>query len=214
MHLTFDDGPQPGWTEAVLDALARGGAQATFFVLGERVAEAPELVECAVAEGHEIGLHGDRHLRHSEYGLDAIEADARRTLERLERLGVRPARWRAPWGVETADTRAVAQRLGLELVGWTVDPHDWLGDSADEMLARCGAEAAEPGAVVLLHDGVGPGARRSGCEATVELTELLLERARVEGAVAESLAGAAPGRPPRAPDAALARARAYAGVAA
>lgn len=182
MHLTFDDGPEPRWTEAVLDALARGGARATFFVLGERVAAAPDLVERAGAEGHEIGLHGDRHLRHSEHGAEAIEADARRALECLERLGVRPERWRAPWGVETADTRAVAARLGLELAGWTVDTHDWRGDSAAEMLTRCGAAATEPGAVVLLHDGLGPGARRTGCEETVALTELLLEPARSSAA--------------------------------
>jgi peptidoglycan/xylan/chitin deacetylase (PgdA/CDA1 family) len=178
VHLTFDDGPQPGWTDRVLDTLAGVDERATFFVLGEYVAAAPELVQRTVAEGHEVGLHGDRHLRHSEHTREEIEADALRALDRLEALGVRPARWRPPWGVETADTRMVAQRLGLELVGWTVDTHDWRGDSAAAMLARCGAAAVEPGAVVLLHDGPGPGARRSHCDATVELTEALLERAR------------------------------------
>lgn len=176
LHLTFDDGPDPRWTARVLDALARAGARATFFVLGERVAAHPELVERAVAEGHEIGLHGDRHLRHAENPRAVVEADSLRALERLAALGVHPTRWRAPWGVETAATRTIAARLGLELTGWTVDTHDWRGDGADEMLARCGGQALAPGAVVLMHDGLGPGARRSDCAATVELTARLLAR--------------------------------------
>lgn len=180
-HLTFDDGPEPIWTERVLDVLAGAGASAAFFVLGERVAASPELVERTVAEGHEIGLHGDRHLRHSEHGLDELEADTHRALERLDALEIAPARWRAPWGAETDATRAIATRLGLELTGWTVDTHDWRGDGADEMLARWGAEALAPGAVVLMHDGLGPGARRSDCAATVDLTARLLAGERVAG---------------------------------
>lgn len=195
LHLTFDDGPQPGWTERLLDALALAGARATFFVLGRRVAAAPQLVQRAVAQGHEIGLHGDHHLRHSEHGPDAIEADARRALRRLERLGVLPARWRAPWGIETAATHTVAARLGLELTGWTVDSHDWRGDGAAEMLERCGAAALVPGAVVLLHDGLGPGARRSDPGGTLELTARLLARARAAGLAAVPLAEAGVPRP-------------------
>jgi peptidoglycan/xylan/chitin deacetylase (PgdA/CDA1 family) len=90
---------------------------------------------------------------------------------------VHPARWRAPWGVETADTRAVASERGLELAGWTLDTHDWRGDAAARMQARCAPALAE-GAVVLMHDGIGPGARRAGCEATARLAAGLIRRAR------------------------------------
>ena len=60
--LTFDDGPHPEGTPAVLEALAAGGATATFFVVGEQVRRRPELVQRIVAAGHEVALHGDRHV--------------------------------------------------------------------------------------------------------------------------------------------------------
>lgn len=189
VHLTFDDGPDPRWTPRVLEVLAQAGARATFFVLGERVAQASEPVLRALAAGHEIGLHGDHHLRHSELGRDELARDTERALDRLAGLGVHPARWRAPWGVETADTRAVADERGLELVGWTLDTHDWRGDTAAQMHERCAPALAE-GAVVLMHDGIGPGARRRGCEATAQLAAGLIRRARGLDLCVEPLARA------------------------
>ncbi|HEX7786064.1 MAG TPA: polysaccharide deacetylase family protein, partial [Methylomirabilota bacterium] len=59
--LTFDDGPDPAWTPAVLDALRRGGVRATFFLIGQRAAAASDLVRRAVAEGHELGNHTWSH---------------------------------------------------------------------------------------------------------------------------------------------------------
>lgn len=177
VHLTFDDGPDPRWTPRVLEVLAEAGARATFFVLGERIAQAPEPMLRAVAEGHEIALHGERHRRHSELARDELARDTERALDRLASLGVHPARWRAPWGVETADTRAVAAELGLELAGWTLDTHDWRGDTAARMYERCEPALAK-GAVVLMHDGIGPGARRADCEATAQLAAGLIRRAR------------------------------------
>jgi len=177
VHLTFDDGPDPRWTPRVLEVLAEAGARATFFVLGARIAQAPEPMLRAVAEGHEIGLHGDRHRRHSELARDELARDTERALGRLASLGVHPARWRAPWGAETADTRSVAAELGLELAGWTLDTHDWRGDTAAQMYERCAPALAES-AVVLMHDGIGPGARRKDCEATARLAAGLIRRAR------------------------------------
>lgn len=184
--LTYDDGPDPVWTPAVLDALAEHGATATFFVLAPAAQQHPFLLARMLAEGHEVALHADVHLRHSELTEAAIDADAAAALERLRPLGVRPRRWRAPWGIVTPGTRAAAASLGLELVQWTLDTHDWRGDPALEMFSEA-AERLEPGDVVLMHDGLGPGALRDGCASTVELTHRLLELARARALDACSL---------------------------
>jgi hypothetical protein len=62
--LTFDDGPNPVWTPRVLDALAEAGARATFFVLAPAADKHPQLLRRAEQEGHEVGLHCERHVRH------------------------------------------------------------------------------------------------------------------------------------------------------
>jgi peptidoglycan/xylan/chitin deacetylase (PgdA/CDA1 family) len=178
--LTLDDGPEDRWTDAVLDALADAGARATFFVLGEKAARRPGLVGRTLAEGHEIGLHGDRHLRHTEHGRDEVERDTDAALARLEALGVRPSLWRLPWGKAAPWSAELAAERGLRIVGWDADTHDWRGDSAEAMLAAV-APALRPGCVVLAHDGLGPGARRDGCEETTALIGPLVVAARERG---------------------------------
>jgi peptidoglycan/xylan/chitin deacetylase (PgdA/CDA1 family) len=85
--LTFDDGPEPRWTAEVLDALASAGARATFFVLAAKAVREPGLVERTLAEGHEVLLHGNRHLRHTEHDRATIEGDTDAALARLDLLG-------------------------------------------------------------------------------------------------------------------------------
>jgi peptidoglycan/xylan/chitin deacetylase (PgdA/CDA1 family) len=164
----------------VLDELERCRARATFFVLGERAEAMPGVVRAAVDAGHEVQLHGYRHLRHSQLTEEEIELDTRAALDALAQGGVRPTRWRTPWGITTPASERVASRHGLALVHWTIDTHDWRGDPALAMLA-CARRQLAPGAVVLMHDGLGPGAMRSGCENTVELLAPLIAAARARG---------------------------------
>lgn len=178
--LTFDDGPDERWTPRVLDELERCRVRATFFVLGERVEAAPDIARATIDAGHEIQLHGYRHLRHSQLEQEQIELDTCAALDVLARLGVHPTHWRTPWGITTDASERVAARHGLTLVHWTIDTHDWRGDPAPAMLARARAQIA-PGAVVLMHDGLGPGALRNGCESTVELIGPLVAAARAAG---------------------------------
>jgi peptidoglycan/xylan/chitin deacetylase (PgdA/CDA1 family) len=187
LSLTFDDGPDEHWTRAVLHALARCRVRATFFMLGERVQAAPMVARAVVRAGHDVQLHAHRHVRHSELGAADIEFDTQRAIDALATLGVRPTHWRTPWGVRTGATETVAARRCLTLVDWTIDTHDWRGDRASAMLA-----AARPkltgAAVVLMHDALGPGALRAGCENTVELIEPLVDAARSRGMRVGSIA--------------------------
>lgn len=185
--LTFDDGPDPDWTPAVLDALRDAGARATFFVLAPRASAHPQLLARMAAEGHAIGLHAHEHVRHTDLDARAGEDDTRRALAALNALGVRPGLWRTPWGVEAPWTRPLAAAHGLRVVGWTADTHDWRGDRAEAMLEAI-ADGVRPGAVVLAHDGLGPGARRDGCAETVGLIGPLVALARARGLTAEALA--------------------------
>jgi peptidoglycan/xylan/chitin deacetylase (PgdA/CDA1 family) len=180
VSLTFDDGPAMPWTIRVLDALAQLDARATFFMVGEQVLTAPAVAHTVVAAGHEVQLHCHRHLRHTELSEQEIERDTRTALATLEPLGVRPTHWRTPWGVQTAASARVAKANGLKLVRWTHDTHDWRGDTPTAMLARALPDLRD-GGVVLMHDALGPGATRSGCQSTIELLGELVRRARSDG---------------------------------
>jgi peptidoglycan-N-acetylglucosamine deacetylase len=172
VELTFDDGPDPVWTPAVLAALSGSALHAIFFVIAPRAAAHPELVAAIRARGHAVELHCAEHVRHTDADRATIEEDTRRAIATLAGLGIRPRRWRTPWGVQAPWTEEIAAEHALELYGWDVDSHDWRGDGAERMLAAVGPELRE-GAVVLLHDGLGPGARRRGCEETVRFTRML-----------------------------------------
>ena len=176
VELTFDDGPDPVWTPAILAALSGSSLHAAFFVIARRAAAHPRLVAAIRAAGHDVELHCHEHVRHTEANRSAIEDDTRRALTTLQALGVRPRRWRTPWGARASWTQEIAAAHDLELCGWDVDSHDWRGDGAEQMLASVGPDLHE-GAVVLLHDGLGPGALRLGCEETVRFTQMIAAEA-------------------------------------
>lgn len=173
--LTYDDGPDPDWTPRVLDALAGSGAHATFFVDARRALVQRDLVREVVGQGHEVAFHCFEHIRHSDRSDEEMRAEVDLGLGLLDLLGVDPGAWRAPWGIETDLTRDLAVAYDMRLWGWNVDTHDWRGDSAGRMWRAIEIQGGvRAGDVILMHDGLGPGARREGCAETVALTELLL----------------------------------------
>jgi peptidoglycan-N-acetylglucosamine deacetylase len=176
VELTFDDGPDPVWTPAVLAALSGCALHATFFVIAPRAAAHPRLIASMRAAGHAVELHCYEHVRHTDVDRSTIEEDTRRALATLADLGVRPRRWRTPGGERAPWTEEIAAAHELELCGWDVDTHDWRGDGAEQMLAAVGPELHE-GSVVLLHDSLVPGAQRAGCEETVRFTRLIAAEA-------------------------------------
>jgi len=172
--LTFDDGPDPVWTPLVLDALAGAGASATFFVIAPRAARYPSLVSRMREGGHEVAFHCNEHARHDTMTTEEIEADL---ASGLPALGKPVRHWRTPWGLVTPATEEVAKRHHLRLVGWTANTRDWRGDEPEEMLARVRGNIT-PGAIILMHDGIGPGATRAGCAGTVALLDPLVALVR------------------------------------
>lgn len=180
--LTFDDGPSTHWTDEVLRELARLDVIGTFFVMADRVVRQPRQIAAMQQGGHEIAFHCVKHVRHSELDPVAIERDVATGLELLSKLDIYPSLWRTPWGDVTEATRRSAAARSLNLCGWTLDSHDWRGDSADSMYRDINSEGGlEDGSVVLMHDGIGPGAKRDECSQTVALIQLLVEDAHRKG---------------------------------
>ncbi len=172
-----------------MDVLAQLGVGATFFMLGERVQALPRVARMVVEAGYDVQLHAHRHIRHDELTEQEIESDTVQALAALAAVGVRPTWWRTPWGVRTDATDRVAARHGLTLVHWTIETHDWRGDSPSAMLRRAGSQI-EQGAIVLMHDALGPGATRLGVQNTVELLAPLVAAARSAGLDAGALGDA------------------------
>lgn len=147
--LTFDDGPDPASTPAVLEMLALLGMKATFFLVGLRAARHPELVARILAEGHEIGNHSWNHPVLPLLSSHEVAAQLRRTRAVLPTQG--PRLMRPPYGAQSLRTRLLARRAGCEVVMWNVSGADWRADDAETLAGRI-AGAAAPGAIVLLHD--------------------------------------------------------------
>lgn len=178
--LTFDDGPDPVWTPRVLGALRRADACATFFVLTPLALKFPGIVSSIIEAGHTVEFHCTQHVRHTHLSRREVEADTRDGLCALRGLGVEPRFWRPPWGILASWTEEVAEDFGLTLAPWSADTRDWRGDPARQMLRNV-EPLLGPGAILLMHDALGPGALRTGCEETVALVEPLVSRLRSMG---------------------------------
>lgn len=184
--MTFDDGPDPVWTPRLLDQLRRLRARATFFLISTRAALNPGIVARIKGEGHTVGLHCREHIRHSARDRAWLREDTRAALATLDAVGVVPDLWRAPWGDTAPWSARVAGEHGLRFVGWTVDTHDWRGDTAAEMFAATRSSLGD-GAIVLAHDGLGPGATRTGAAETLGYLDLVAAHAQEHGLTLEAL---------------------------
>lgn len=152
-YLTFDDGPHPEHTPAILDTLASEGVRATFFIVGQRAAEHPDLVRRIVAEGHALGHHTYTHSAPADTSAAGLGAEIRQTAETLQALvGFSPALFRPPHGSLSPAKLWRVWRMGLSVVLWTVDPKDFARASAEDLRHWFTRHPVRGGDVVLLHD--------------------------------------------------------------
>lgn len=155
LALTFDDGPDPAFTARTLDILSAHGVKATFFCLGNMVAQHPDLVRRMHAEGHLVASHGfDHSLR--EFFLPP--SAAHRSLVQSgavirELTGYFPRFYRPPVGVKTPPRLLAAYRLGLTWTGWSRQAVDGGGRILSPARATVLAQTLRPGDILLLHDG-------------------------------------------------------------
>ncbi len=151
--ITFDDGPHPQGTPAVLEALAAGGARATFFLVGEQVERYPGPAAEIVAAGHTVALHGYRHRNMLRLTPAAFAADLDRGLETVgEATGAAPEIYRPPYGIFSPAGPAIVRRRGLRSILWSRWGHDWRGRASAESISLEVSGRLSGGDVLLLHD--------------------------------------------------------------
>ncbi|MFC8494250.1 polysaccharide deacetylase family protein [Streptomyces sp. NPDC057235] len=155
MVLTFDDGPDPRHTPAILDTLRRHDCRAMFFVCGEMAVENQDLLRRMAAEGHVVGNHSWSHPLIPELRPSLIRDELGSTSEVVERaLGTAPLWYRAPYGAWNRHSFEIGAELGMEPLAWTVDTLDWKEPGTDSIVRRV-LDGAAPGVVVLNHDAGG-----------------------------------------------------------
>jgi peptidoglycan-N-acetylglucosamine deacetylase len=178
--LTFDDGPDPDGTPAVLDALDELGLKATFFMVGEQVKGAAMLAREVASRGHDVALHGATHRPHRElnpreskdepsYGLGTIEAATAR----------RPRWFRPPYGVFNEHSYEAVKAVGLEPVYWSAWGMDWETISAERIFDIVERDLSA-GAILVLHDSARYG-HRPDASATVAALPLIAAAAEERG---------------------------------
>ena len=151
--MTFDDGPSATLTPKLLDLLAAHHIKVTFFVIGENVAEHPEIVARAAREGHEIGNHSWSHPNFAKMSDDAVRSQLRRTDDAIKNAtGERPTLMRPPYGSVTArEKHWIHDEFGYRVILWDVDPYDWKRPGPAVVRSRILKET-QPGSIVLSHD--------------------------------------------------------------
>jgi peptidoglycan-N-acetylglucosamine deacetylase len=170
--LTFDDGPDPDGTPAILDVLAGAGARAVFFLVGEQVEAHPDLARRVAEEGHVVALHGFQHVEHDELG-DAAHADLERgAAAAAEATGVQPRLYRPPYGRFSEQSYRAVQELGLTPVYWSAWGYDWDPLPA-ERIAEIAIRDLDHGAILLLHDSARYATRPSAAPTAEALPEIL-----------------------------------------
>jgi peptidoglycan/xylan/chitin deacetylase (PgdA/CDA1 family) len=156
--LTFDDGPWPVQTAAVVRILERHRAPATFFMVGYLAERYPGIVRMVARAGMRIGNHSWDHPVDpplAEMTDARVVEEIGRTQETLATLGVHSRLFRPPGGSWDIAVQRETERQGMRIVLWSVDPKDWSPNATSGRIVRRVLDAVRPGSVVLLHDGGG-----------------------------------------------------------
>src|SRR5436853_3653960 len=151
--ITFDDGPSATLTPKLLDLLAAHHIKATFFVIGENVADHPDIVARAAREGHEIGNHSWSHPNFAKMSAESVRSQLQRTDDAIKNAtGNRPTLMRPPYGsVTEREKRWIHDEFGYRIILWDVDPYDWKRPGPAVVRNRILKET-QPGSIVLSHD--------------------------------------------------------------
>ncbi|MDP9242045.1 MAG: polysaccharide deacetylase family protein [Actinomycetota bacterium] len=156
--LTFDDGPWPGSSARILSILEKMHVKATFFVIGNLVARYPDMVRREANAGMTIANHSWDHPNTPPFNtLPArrIDNEMSMTNDELQKLGIHPKLFRPPGGSYDDQLITIAQKNGLRVVNWNVDPRDWAPGATAKMITKNVLANVGPGSIVDLHDGGG-----------------------------------------------------------
>ena len=179
----------------MLNALDAVGAKATFFLVGEQIADSPDLAPEILARGHEIGVHGQRHFRHDRVPSPESVADIEAGHAAVVAIdGANPRFYRPPYGKLSTDGAEACRRLGLEVAYWSTWGLDWEPLPSQRISRRVNRDL-DDGSIVLLHDSARYAVRPSAGE-TARAIEAIAERAADLGLDLVTLADACDARRP------------------
>ena len=180
--LTFDDGPDPPYTNEILAVLKQYDVKASFFCVGRHVTEHPELVKQEFDAGHTVAIHSWDHVHLPGYSAAGIDKQLGDTSDSLKKVtGVQPGFFRPPYGAYSSTVLAEANKMGLTTFLWNDVASDWLLPGSQVISTRI-INAARYGSIILLHDGDGdhynPVASR---EQTVQALPTIITTLRARG---------------------------------
>ncbi|NRH21137.1 polysaccharide deacetylase family protein [Candidatus Gracilibacteria bacterium] len=146
--LTFDDGPNPKYTNQLLDILKNEKVPVTFYVLGNKAEEYPDMIQRAYNEGHEIGSHSYKHDFLSNRSVRDIQEDLYKTDQAIyQAISTYPKTFRPPYG---GVSTGMIEKASMPIVLWSVDPHDWKTLSKSKNIAAI--KHIKDGDIIIMHD--------------------------------------------------------------
>lgn len=150
--LTFDDGPSADYTPQVLALLERYKAKGTFFCIGEKIKNLPELTKAIHAKGHTIGNHSFSHRNSFPiFSKSRIVRELVLTNQWIyDTIGIRCQLFRPPFGVTNPNIAKAVRHLGMHTIGWNIRSFD-TSKSSDKVVENV-IKKIKPGVIILLHD--------------------------------------------------------------
>jgi peptidoglycan/xylan/chitin deacetylase (PgdA/CDA1 family) len=174
--LTFDDGPDMSTTPALLTLLNDHEIPATFFLLGEKVAENASVFKDVESHEHTFAVHGFRHSNHLFYTRRALRDSIQKTEDVMRTFDLQPINlFRPPYGSFNPFHASKLKRIGYRGVMWTAHLRDWRPQPIQTLEARM-RRAFRDGSIVLIHDG-----SKSQVQAVMKVLPRLVENARERG---------------------------------
>jgi len=180
--LTFDDGPNEPYTSQIMDILAARDVKATFFVIGKNVEFYPETARRILADGHVVGNHSYSHSANHALTPYGQKDMSMAQVAIFTVVGVWPHLYRPPHGKKSPWELEYARKTGLIEVTWSVSTYDQKAESAEDLAQRIVAKA-DPGEIILLHDGYGTlhAGGKADKSLTVEAVPLIIEGLKARG---------------------------------
>lgn len=171
--LTYDDGPNPPYTNQILNILDFYQARATFFTLGNKIQKHQKLAKLILAKGNELGNHSFSHPDLSQEYPELIRIEISKTDELLYQLGITgKIKFRPPFGMSNFYLMDLLLEMQKQWFLWNINPEDYVAEKDSETIANHVIENIKPGSIVLMHDK---------SIKTVKATEIILQKLTLQG---------------------------------
>lgn len=178
--LTFDDGPRASTTRRLLEGLELREVNATFFLVGSRIAGCEALIEEMAAAGNQVGVHTYDHVMVTDLSRKDFDLQVGKTRALLIDLLGQGDYWlRPPYGIVD---ESVERWADGPLILWSVDPEDWKDSDTDRIVAAV-LEHVKDGDIILMHD-----IYESSVDAALRIVDALLERGYLFATVEQLMA--------------------------